>query len=201
MKKGLLIGCGVLGVLLVIALIIFSWAVGIYNNLVGLNEEVLKAWSQVENQYQRRYDLIPNLVATVKGAADFERGTLNDVINARASVGQLKVTPEILENPQLFQKFQQAQDNLSSALSRLLVVVENYPQLKANENFHALQAQLEGTENRIAVERKRYNESVQVYNTTIKRFPAAIIANFTGYKEKMYFQAAAGAERAPEVKF
>lgn len=201
MKKGLLIGCGILGVLLVIAIAIFSWAVGIYNNLVTLNEEVLKAWSQVENQYQRRYDLIPNLVATVKGAADFERGTLNDVVNARASVGQLKVTPEILENPQLFRQFQQAQDNLSSALSRLMVVVENYPQLKANENFLSLQAQLEGTENRIAVERKRYNEAVQVYNTTIKRFPAAIIANFTGFREKLYFQATAGAEQPPQVKF
>ncbi|MCF8266519.1 MAG: LemA family protein [Ignavibacteriales bacterium] len=200
-NKGLMIGCGVgIGILLIV-FIVASWGIGIYNNMVSLNEEVVQRWSQVENQYQRRADLIPNIVETVKGVASFEKETFTAVTQARASVGGLNVTPEILENPQLFQKFQAAQDNLSGALSRLLVTMENYPQLKANENFLQLQQQLEGTENRISVERKKFNESVQGFNTTIKRFPGALIASFTGFKEKQYFQAAEGSDKAPQVKF
>ncbi|PID63093.1 MAG: LemA family protein [Ignavibacteriae bacterium] len=197
MKKGL----GILIVLAVVVIGIIMWATGIYNNLVGFEENVNKAWSQVENQYQRRTDLIPNLVNTVKGVADFEKETYTAVTEARAKVNQINMSPEMLNDPQAFQQFQSAQDGLSSALSRLLVTVENYPQLKANENFSQLQAQLEGTENRISVERKRYNEIVQSYNTAIRQFPGSIIAGFTGFQQKQYFKAAAGSEKAPEVKF
>jgi len=174
-NKGLLIGCGILGVIGVIILIIFMWGIGIYNNLVTLNEGVTQSWSQVENLYQRRVDLIPNLVATVKGVAEFEKETFTAVTEARAGATSMKLTPEMLNDPQAVAKFQAMQDNLSSALSRLLVTVENYPQLKANENFLQLQSQLEGTENRISVERMKFNQSVQTYNTTIKRFPTNII--------------------------
>lgn len=201
MKKGLLITLGVIALILIIILAVYGWGVGVYNKLVGLNEGVSQAWSQVENQYQRRYDLIPNLVATVKGVAEFEKETYTAVTEARAKVGQIKLSTDQLSDPQAFQQFQQAQDGLSSALSRLLVVSENYPQLKANENFLQLQAQLEGTENRISVERMKFNQIVQDYNTQIKRFPATIIANMTGFKEKQYFKAAAGAEQAPKVQF
>lgn len=201
MKKGLLITLGILALIIIIVLAIYGWGVGVYNKLVGLNEGVSQAWSQVENQYQRRYDLIPNLVATVKGVAEFEKETYTAVTEARAKVGQIKLSTDQLSDPQAFQQFQQAQDGLSSALSRLLVVSENYPQLKANENFLQLQAQLEGTENRISVERMKFNQIVQDYNTQIKRFPATIIANMTGFKEKQYFKAAAGAEQAPKVQF
>ncbi len=201
MKKGLWITLGIVGVLIIIIFAVVSWGVGIYNNLVGLNEGVNQAWSQVENQYQRRYDLIPNLVSTVQGVANFERETYTAVTEARAKVGQIKLSTDQLSNPQAFQQFQQAQDGLSSALSRLLVVSENYPQLKANENFLQLQAQLEGTENRISVERMKYNQIVQDYNTQIKRFPAAFIASMTGFKEKEYFRAVTGAEEAPRVQF
>lgn len=201
MKKGLLIGLGIFGVVVIIAIILISWGVGIYNNLVGLNENVNKSWSQVENVYQRRSDLIPNLVATVKGVADFEKETFTAVTEARAKVGQIKLSADQLSDPQAFQKFQQAQDGLSSALSRLLVVSENYPQLKANENFLQLQQQLEGTENRITVERMKFNESVQQFNTVIKKFPAVIIANLSGFSEKQYFKAQEGADTAPKVQF
>jgi len=201
MKKGLWITLGIVGVLIIIVFAVVSWGVGIYNNLVGLNEGVSQSWSQVENQYQRRYDLIPNLVSTVQGVANFERETYTAVTEARAKVGQIKLSADQLSNPQAFQQFQQAQDGLSSALSRLLVVSENYPQLKANENFLQLQAQLEGTENRISVERMKYNQVVQDYNTQIKRFPAAFIASMTGFKEKEYFRAVTGAEEAPRVQF
>jgi len=177
------------------------WGTGIYNNLVGLDENVSQAWSQVENQYQRRSDLIPNLVNTVKGVADFEKETYTAVTEARAKVNQINVSPDMLNNPNAFQQFQSAQDGLSSALSRLLVTVENYPQLKANENFMQLQSQLEGTENRISVERKKFNEVVQNYNTTIRRFPASIIAGFTGFNQKQYFTAAPGSDQAPKVEF
>lgn len=200
-NKGLLIGCSIGVAILLIALILFFWAVSKYNSLVALNEEVNKSWSQVENQYQRRYDLIPNLVETVKGVASFEKETYTAVTEARAKVGQIQLTPQILEDSKAFERFQAAQDNLSSALSRLLVVAENYPQLKANENFLQLQAQLEGTENRISVERRRYNESVRNFNTTIKRFPTNIMAGIFGFREKAYFTAATGAEEAPKVKF
>jgi LemA protein len=157
MKRGMIVGCAVGAFILLIILIMVIWGINSYNNLVTLNEVVNQSWSQVENQYQRRTDLIPNLVNTVKGYANFERGVLTDVTEARAKVSQMTVTPEVLNDPRAFQKFTQAQGQLSGALSRLLVTVENYPDLKANENFLQLQAQLEGTENRIAVERRRFN--------------------------------------------
>jgi LemA protein len=201
MKRGMVIGCAVGGFILVVIAIMVIWGISAYNNLVTLNEAVNQSWSQVENQYQRRADLIPNLVNTVKGYADFERGVLTDVTEARAKVSQMTVTPEVLNDPQAFQKFQAAQGQLSGALSRLLVTVENYPDLKANENFLQLQAQLEGTENRISVERRRFNETVQNYNTTIKRFPNTIFASVFGFQQKQYFQATAGAETPPKVEF
>ena len=201
MKKGLAIGLGIAGFVILLIVIIFSWGIGIYNSLVTLDEQVTSSWSQVQNQYQRRADLVPNLVNTVKGVANFEKETYTAVTEARAKVGQMNVSPEILNNPQMFQKFQQAQDGLSSALSRLLVAVEAYPQLKANENFLQLQAQLEGTENRIAVERKKFNESVQNYNTRIRKFPANIIAGFAGFGQKQYFQASEAAQEMPTVQF
>ncbi|MFN0157799.1 MAG: LemA family protein [Bacteroidota bacterium] len=201
MNKGLLIGLGLLGGIVVLALILFLWGTGVYNSLVGMDEQVQSAWSQVENQYQRRMDLIPNLVNTVKGFAAQEQEVLIGVTEARAKVSQITVTKEVLEDPEAFSKFQAAQDQLSSAISRLLVVSENYPILKSNENFLALQTQLEGTENRIAVERRRYNEVVQDYNIAIRRFPASFVAGFTGFKEKQYFKAKEGAANAPEVKF
>lgn len=200
-NKGLLIGCGVLGVIGVIFLMIAIWGIGVYNNMVSLNEQVAQSWSQVENQYQRRVDLVPNLVATVKGVAEFEKETFTAVTEARAGATSIKLTPEMLSDPNAVAKFQSMQDNLSSALSRLLVSVENYPQLKANENFLQLQSQLEGTENRISVERMKFNETVQTYNTTIKRFPGSVIAAFTGFKEKYYFKAAEGSDKAPKVNF
>ncbi len=190
--------------LLVIGVIIAAvvmWGISGYNKLVGLDESVNTAWSQVENQYQRRSDLIPNLVNTVKGVAKFEKETYTAVTEARAKAGQIKMTADMLNDPQAMQKFQAAQDGLSSALSRLLVTVERYPELKANENFLQLQAQLEGTENRISVERRKFNEVVKTYNTTIKRFPMNIIANFTGFLQKQYFKAIAGSEKAPKVEF
>jgi len=201
MSKGLKIGLGILAVIVLIIFLTVSWATGKYNNFVGLNENVKSAWSQVENVYQRRADLVPNLVATVKGVANFEKETYTAVTEARAKVGQIKLTSDQLSDPAMIQKFQAAQDGLGSALSRLLVVSENYPQLKANENFLQLQAQLEGTENRITVERQKYNTIAAEYNTAIKRFPGAIIANFGGFKEKEYFKAAAGSEQAPKVQF
>lgn len=201
MKKGAILGLSVAAVVILFLVILISWGIRTYNNLVTINEEVNQAWSQVENQYQRRADLIPNLVNTVKGYAEFERGVLTDVTEARASVNQFKITPEVLNDPQAFQKFEQLQGNLSSALSRLLVTVENYPNLKANENFLQLQAQLEGTENRISVERRKFNQTVQNYNTTIKRFPSALFAGVFGFREKAYFKSVAGAETAPKVEF
>lgn len=197
MKKGYI-------VLLAIILIIIVIAVGIigrYNKMRVLKVDVDNAWGQVENQYQRRFDLIPNLVSTVQGAANFEKSTLTDVIEARSKVGQMNITPETLSNPAAFQKFQEAQDGLSSALSRLMVVVERYPELKANQNFLALQDQLEGTENRIATERLRFNDSVKTLNQYIVIFPNNILASMFGIKEMPFFQAAAGADTAPKVKF
>lgn len=172
-----------------------------YNTLVELDEKVNQAWAQVENQYQRRADLIPNLISTVQGYADFEKGVLIEVTELRSKVGQLKLSSDDLADEEKFKQFQEAQDKLSGALSRLLVVAENYPQLKANENFLTLQSQLEGTENRIAVERKKFNEAVQEYNTTIRRFPTLITAKLFGYKEKQYFKSAPGTDKAPDVKF
>jgi len=201
MNRTLAIVLGVIGVFLVIVLGFVGYGISVHNKIVTAEEGVKSGWSQVENQYQRRFDLIPNLVETVKGFAKQEKEVLETVTSARASVGQMKVTPEVLNNPEAFAKFQKAQDGLSSALSRLLVVTENYPTLRSNENFLALQKELEGTENRISVERRRFNETVQEFNTMIRRFPASFIASMGGFKEKSYFSAATGAEQAPNVKF
>jgi LemA protein len=194
------IGCLVaVGVLVLLAL----WGVASYNGLVGAQQEVEEAWAQVQNVYQRRADLIPNLVATVRGSAAFERETLTDVVEARARVGQVsaQATSEILNDPQRFQQYQQAQDGLSSALSRLLVVVERYPELRSTQAFQDLMTQLEGTENRIAVERRRFNEVARNYNTRIKRFPTNLFANMFGFEPRPYFAAQPGAETAPRVDF
>jgi LemA protein len=172
-----------------------------YNTLVQMDENVSQAWSQVENQYQRRADLIPNLVNTVKGYAEFEKGVLVEVTELRSKVGQIKISSDDLTDEEKFKQYQQAQDQLSGALSRLLVVAENYPQLKANENFLALQTQLEGTENRIAVERRKFNQAVQEYNTKIRTFPTLITAKIFGFKEKQYFKSQPGTETPPDVNF
>jgi LemA protein len=200
-SRGCLIAGGILRAVVVVLAMLFFWGMGIYNSLVTLDEGVRSSWSQVETQYQRRADLIPNLVETVKGFAKQEQTVLIGVTEARAKVSQMTVTKEVLDDPKAFQKFQAAQDQLSSALSRLLAVSENYPQLKSNENFMALQTQLEGTENRITVARSRFNETVQGYNTTIRRFPASILAGIFGFRDKQYFQAKEGADNAPGVKF
>lgn len=192
----------VLGGLLALGIFVVVWAVGINNKIVRLDQGVDGSWAQVQNVYQRRADLIPNLVNTVQGAANFEKSTLTAVVDARASVGRVQIDANRAPgSPQVLQQFQAAQDQLSSALQRLLVVVERYPDLKANSNFLNLQSQLEGTENRIAVERGRFNEQVQGYNTYIKQFPALLIATARNFQPKPYFQATAGAERPPEVKF
>ncbi len=201
MSRGAIVALSILGVFILLCLAIAGWGFGVYNKLVSYDENVKQSWGQVENQYQRRFDLIPNLVATVKGYAQHEADVFEKVAEARSSVGKLTVTPQVLEDPQAFRRFQQAQDALSSALSRLLAVSENYPDLKANQNFLSLQAQLEGTENRIAVERRRFNEAVQGYNTLVRRMPAAIIASMTGFHERPYFEAVEGASVAPKVQF
>jgi LemA protein len=197
MTKG--IGCLVAAV--VVLVIVGAMAMGTYNSLVNKEQAVDAQWAQVEAAYQRRADLIPNLVATVKGAAEFEKTTLESITRARASVGSGPAGPSVTDDPQAFAKWQAAQDQLSSALSRLLVVVERYPDLKANQNFRDLQAQLEGTENRINVERNRYNEAAQDYNSARKRFPAVLAANLMGFGEKAYFRSAPGSEQAPGVNF
>ena len=191
---------GCLGVVVLVALIVGGMAIGSYNALVRLGQGVDAQWAQVENQYQRRADLIPNLVATVSGAADFEKSTLEEVVKARASVGQVNVG-NLPNDPAAFARFQAAQDSLSGALSRLMVVVERYPELKANQNFRDLQVALEGTENRVSVERNRYNEAAQAYNTARLRFPTVIFAGLLGMGEKAYFKATPGAEQAPSVNF
>lgn len=171
-----------------------------YNGLVSKEEAVKKSWGQVENVYQRRMDLIPNLVNTVKGAANFEQGTLEKVIQARANATSMKIDPSNL-SPEQIKKFQSAQGELSTALGRLMAISEAYPELKATQNFSELQSQLEGTENRIAVERNRFNEVVGDYNTSVRRFPANIFAGIFGFTQKGYFESDKGAEKAPEVKF
>jgi LemA protein len=186
-------------VLGVVAILVFGMC-GSYNTAVKNDEKVKEAWSQVENQYQRRADLIPNLVNTVKGYANFEQQTLTAVVEARAAATQVKIDPANL-TPENIQRFEQAQQSLSGALSRLLAVTENYPDLKANTNFLALQQQLEGTENRISVERKNFNTTVNTYNSHIRRFPTNLFVGIFGFSPKGYFQAAAGSEKAPEVKF
>ncbi len=194
-----------LAVVVFVVLAVALSSAGAYNNLVALSQAVDAQWGQVENVYQRRADLVPNLVRTVKGVANFEKSTYIAVAEARAKVGQVKAPsgPNITTNPQSFAKFQAVQDGLSSALSRLLVVVERYPELKANENFLELQSQLEGTENRIAVERMRYNDAAQTFNTARQSFPTVLYAQIFGdrFKPKAYFQAQPGAQTAPQVKF
>jgi LemA protein len=185
----------------VIVLLAANWGCGSYNRLVSSEEAVTAAWAQVQNVYQRRADLIPNLVETVKGAAAFERGTLTDVIEARAKATQITVDENLLNDPGKFAQYQAAQGEISGALSRLLVAVEAYPELKANENFLALQTQLEGTENRIAVERRNYNEAAQSFNAAIRRFPAAFVARLGGFQRKAYFEADAASRKAPAVNF
>lgn len=192
----------VLGVFVAIVLVIGLSIGGIYNRLVRLQQGSNAAWAQVQNQYQRRADLVPNLVSTVAGAANFERSTLDDVVRARASVGQVRLSAATAPtNPQQLAQFEQAQNQLGSALSRLLVVSERYPTLRATESFRDLQAQLEGTENRISVERRRFNEAVQAYDTEIRSFPAVILAGMFGFTSRPYFSAVAGAEKPPTVKF
>lgn len=201
MKK-LAIGCGILAVLGIIALIIIAIAGGSYNHLVRLQQQVDTQWAQVQNVYQRRADLVPNLVATVAGAANFEKSTLTEITAARASVGQVKVNPNSAPtDPAKLAEFDRAQAQLSGALSRLLVVVERYPNLKATQNFQDLQAQLEGTENRISVERRNFNEAVRAYDTAIKSFPAVFYAAMLGFKERPYFSSTPGAETPPKVQF
>lgn len=196
MKKGLIVLLSIVGVLVVLAMSLM----GSYNGLVGLDERVNQSWAQVENVYQRRLDLIPNLVETVKGYATHEKSTLTEITNARSRAAG-SISSDVITDPAKFQAFQQSQAELSSALSRLMVVVENYPQLRANENFLNLQAQLEGTENRIAVERGRFNEAAQAFNTKFRTFPTNLIGGMFGFKVKEYFKAEAGAQKAPQVKF
>ncbi len=186
--------------IVVIVVILLAIFVKPYNNMVKKDETCSKAWANVENAYQRRLDLIPNLVKTVQGAADYERGTLESVINARSKATSVQVDANNLTE-EAIAKFQAAQDELSSALSKMLVTVERYPELKANQNFLELQAQLEGTENRIAVERNNFNETVGDYNTYIRRFPNNIISGLFNFDKKGYFKATAGAENAPDVNF
>ena len=197
------IGCGGLVLIVVfIAFIIGLFFWGNYNRLVTLDQEVNKKWGDVQTVYQRRADLIPNLVNTVQGAANFEKSTLVEVTNARASVGRVQLDPnKAPSDAAQLQQFQAAQGQLSNALSRLLVVSERYPELKANQNFMGLQAQLEGTENRISVERSNYNEVVQRFNTSVRSFPTMLIAGMLGFSPRPFFNAQAGAERAPNVNF
>lgn len=198
MKKGWII----LIIVVLLIVVSFSFVIGKYNRFVELEEGVNQSWSQVENVYQRRADLIPNLVETVKGYAAQEKEVLVGVTEARAKLGgQVNIGPDVLNNPEQFQQFQQAQAGLGAALQRLMVVVEKYPELKSDQRFADLQTQLEGTENRIAVERQRFNQVVQSYNTQIRRFPDNIFAGMFGFMQKQYFQAQQGAENAPEVKF
>jgi len=203
MKNKFMIGCGVFVLLLIIvAISLFSWGKNSYNSMVSMDEGVKEKWSQVENVYQRRLDLIPNLVATVKGYASHEKDTFAAVTEARAKVGgMVNISEEVLNNPAMFEKFQKAQAGLSGALQRLMVVQERYPELKADQSFLALQSQLEGTENRITVERKRFNEAAKLYNVYIKQFPKNFLANMFGFNEKPYFTATEGADVAPKVDF
>lgn len=202
MKKfGIVAGIGC-GGLILLTLVLGMMGAGIYNRLVRLSQGTDKQWAQVQNVYQRRADLVPNLVATVSGAANFEKSTLTEITAARASVGQVKVDPnKAPTDPAKLAEFDRAQSQLSSALSRLLVVVERYPELRATQNFRDLQAQLEGTENRISVERGRFNEAVQAYNSAVKSFPTVLFASMFGFHERPYFTATAGAENAPKVQF
>ena len=196
--KRLIVALIVVGVLVVA---VGGWAVGVYNSLVGLEQGVTEKWAQVQNVYQRRADLIPNLVETVKGFAAQERAVLTEVTEARARASSIQLTPEALNDPKAMERFQAAQSQLSGALSRLMVTVERYPELKSDQNFLSLQSQLEGTENRIAVERRRFNEAVRDYNTRVARFPATVVARLAGFTPKAFFEAAPDAATPPKVKF
>jgi LemA protein len=197
------IGCGAVVVILIVILVIAGFAIGgSYNRIVKLDQNVNEKWAQVQNVYQRRADLIPNLVSTVSGAANFEKSTLIAVTQARASVGQVKLDPnKAPTDAAQLQQFQQAQGQLSNALSRLLVVSEQYPELKANQNFLSLQAQLEGTENRISVERGNFNEAVKEYNTVVRSFPTVFFAGMLGFSPRPFFNAQPDADKAPKVNF
>jgi LemA protein len=191
----------IIGAIVLVVLIGFLWWRTTYNNLVGMDEGVKSQLGQLNNVYQQRADLIPNLVETVKGSALNERQTLTDVIEARSKASSMQLTPEALKDPQAFQNFQNVQGNLSSALSRLMVVMEQYPQLRSQENFSVLMSQLEGQENRIRVERNRYNDNVKEYNQKVRSFPTSMIASMSGFSQYPYFEAAPGAENAPKVNF
>lgn len=202
MKKGMKIFLIVLAVVLLLIFSLYRFWAGNYNAMVQKGETVDAAWAQVQNQYQRRFDLIPNLVNTVKGYASHESEVFTNIADARSRAGGvLQVSDEVLNNPESFARFQQAQNELGSALQRLLVITENYPELKADQNFLALQDQLEGTENRIGTERKRFNDVVRDYNTFIRQFPRVIIANMSGFTAKQYFAAGTEAQSAPQVQF
>lgn len=196
MKRGYV----VLIVIVAVVLVLFFWVKGMYNSMVRMDEGVSSAWAQVENVYQRRADLVPNLVATVKGYAEHESSTLEAVVDARAKATQMTVDPSGLSEAEIA-RFTEAQDELGAAIGRLLVSVERYPDLKANQNFLELQAQLEGTENRITVERQKFNEAARSYNVTIRKFPNNIFAGMFGFEKKGYFEASEGAEQAPVVSF
>lgn len=197
MSKRAIIILAIVGGIILLIIVPF---ISMYNGLVGKDEKAAESWAQVQNVYQRRADLVPQLVATVKGAADFEKSTLTEVVNARAAATSVTVDPANA-TPEQLKAFQAAQDQLSSSLSRLLVTIERYPELKATKNFQDLQAQLEGTENRIAVERKKFNEAVQDYNKSIRVFPKNMVAGMFGFEKRAYFEATPGAEKAPEIDF
>ena len=200
MKKGCLVAIVIVGFLALVVLGIVLWGTKVYNGMVTMQESVTGQWGNVETAYQRRSDLIPNFVNTVKGAANFEQTTLTQVIEARSKATSVTIDPTKMTAENM-QQFQQAQGQVTSALSRLMVVVEQYPQLKATQNFRDLQVELEGTENRISVERRKFNEVALTYNTYIRRFPQSFLAGMFGFQIKPYFEAAKGAEKAPEVKF
>lgn len=194
--------CVTIGIILVVIALIYNFFAGNYNKMVSLDEEVSAAWSQVENQYQRRYDLIPNLVATVKGYATREEKVFTEIAEARSKAGGIvNVDSSVVDDEEKLAEYQKIQGELGASLQRLLAVSENYPELKANENFLALQDELSGTENRISVERKRYNDAARTYNTFIRKFPANIVANMNGFTKKAYFEADSEAKAAPKVEF
>lgn len=194
--------CVTIGIILVVIALIYNFFAGNYNKMVSLDEEVSAAWSQVENQYQRRYDLIPNLVATVKGYATHEEKVFTEIAEARSKAGGIvNVDSSVVDDEEKLAEYQKIQGKLGASLQRLLAVSENYPELKANENFLALQDELSGTENRISVERKRYNDAARTYNTFIRKFPANIVANMNGFTKKAYFEADSEAKSAPKVEF
>jgi LemA protein len=200
MKKGCLVSIIVVGFLAIIVLAVVLWGTKVYNGMVTMQETVTSQWGNVETQYQRRSDLVPNFVSTVKGAANFEQTTLTQVIEARSKATSVTIDPTKMTAENM-QQFQQAQGQLSSALSRLMVVVEKYPELKATQNFRDLQVTLEGTENRISTERRKFNEVALTYNTYIRRFPQSLLAGMYGFQIKPYFEAEKGAEKAPAVTF